>query len=140
MQQLRGAEQTAVVQQEFSCRTAAAYEAEIRLTAGKSLRVQFGTDGVLTWDGSFLILEFGASGCNRPMRQVPLERLEQLRLFCDTSSVEIFANEGEAVFTSRFYADAEQSKLTVQAEQAEVHLWEMQPFYVENLFSGGKQA
>lgn len=140
LQQLRGAEQTVVVQQEFSCRTAAAYEAEIRLTAGKSLRVQFGTDGVLTWDGSFLTLEFGASGCNRPMRQVPLERLEQLRLFCDTSSVEIFANEGEAVFTSRFYADAEQSKLTVQAEQAEVHLWEMQPFYVENLFSGGKQA
>ena len=63
-----------------------------------------------------------------------------MRLFCDTSSVEIFANEGEAVFTSRFYADAEQSKLTVQVEQAEVHLWEMQPFCVENLFSGGKQA
>ena len=55
LQQLRGAEQTVVVQQEFSCRTAAAYEAEIRLTAGKSLRVQFGTDGVLTWDGLSLI-------------------------------------------------------------------------------------
>ena len=91
------------------------------------MEVQFGTDGRITWKDGFLSLAFGESGQNRPLRRVPLEKLENLRIFCDTSSIE--------VFTCRFYADAAASQLTVLSAQAEVTLWKLHPIQIENCFS-----
>ena len=39
----------------------------------------------------------------RTKRKVKLEKLEHLRIFADTSSLEIFVNHGEEVFTTRIY-------------------------------------
>ncbi|MFR3811611.1 MAG: GH32 C-terminal domain-containing protein [Ruminococcus callidus] len=74
------------------------YEAEILNTAGEEMEVQFGADRI-TWKDGFLSWRWrkrsessaapGAAG-----------KLENLRIFCDTSSIELFANDGEAVFTS----------------------------------------
>ena len=52
---------------------------------------------------------------------MPLETLEQVQIFRDASSVEIFLNGGEAVFSTRFYpAD---DRLEITAAQAEATRW-----------------
>ena len=135
LQKLRGEELHMTVQDSAEQKTDFVYEAEILNTAGEELEVQFGTDGSITWKGGLLSLGFGERGQNRPLRRVPLEKLENLRIFCDTSSIELFANDGEAVFTSRFYADAAASQLTVLSAQAEVTLWKLHPIQIENCFS-----
>ena len=43
------------------------------------------------------------SGEGRDKRAVYLKELKNIRMFVDTSSIEIFINDGEEVFTSRFY-------------------------------------
>ena len=124
LQKLRGEELHMTVQDSAEQKTDFVYEAEILNTAGEEMEVQFGTDGRITWKDGFLSLAFGESGQNRPLRRVPLEKLENL-----------FANDGEAVFTSRFYADAAASQLTVLSAQAEVTLWKLHPIQIENCFS-----
>lgn len=52
-----------------------------------------------------LTLEMGNSGYGREARSVQLTSLHTLQLFSDTSSLEIFVNGGEEVFTSRVYAE-----------------------------------
>ena len=54
------------------------------------------------------------------------EDLKELRIFVDRSSVEIFANEGTAVFTTHLYPEAEEFGFTASGNIS-VRLWEMQP-------------
>ncbi|MEI0530262.1 glycoside hydrolase family 32 protein [Brachyspira pilosicoli] len=44
-------------------------------------------------------------GGGRGKRSAYLEKLENIRILIDTSSIEIFANDGEMVFTTRYYPD-----------------------------------
>ena len=56
---------------------------------------------------------------------MPLEKpLEHLQIFIDRSSVEIFANHGEAVFTSHVYPTADEHYYTATAGTA-LKIWEL---------------
>lgn len=56
-------------------------------------------------------------------RSYELERpLERLQIFVDVSSVEIFANDGEAVFTSRIFPEPESRGIVFFAEAGQVKL------------------
>lgn len=50
-----------------------------------------------------LTLELGEAGSGRPARSVRIDGLRELRIYSDTSSLEIFVNGGEEVFTTRVY-------------------------------------
>lgn len=63
------------------------------LRSGVSLRYE---QGILT-------LDMGDKGSGRTKRSVRLEHLRDLQIFSDTSSLEIFVNEGREVFTTRVY-------------------------------------
>lgn len=52
-----------------------------------------------------LILDLGNYGSGRTTRCVALSSLDTLQIFSDTSSLEIFVNDGEEVFTTRVYQD-----------------------------------
>ncbi len=57
--------------------------------------------------------------------EMPLDRpLERLRIFVDRSSVEIFANDGEAVFTTHSYPTGREHHFAV-SEGAKVKLWKL---------------
>jgi len=60
-------------------------------------------DVKLSYDNNIFSLEMQESGEGRNKRSVYLEELKKLHIFVDTSSIEIFINDGEEVFTSRFY-------------------------------------
>ena len=44
------------------------------------------------------------SGYGRNIRKVNIESINNIRIFSDSSSVEIFVNDGEYVLSSRIYA------------------------------------
>ncbi len=51
-------------------------------------------------------MDFPIGGYGRTVRSAPVGKLEKLQILMDTSAVEVFANDGEAVMSARW---AEQS-------------------------------
>ena len=63
---------------------------------------------------------------------MPLEKeLKDLRIFIDRSSIEIFANNGEALFTSHVYPEAEEHGCTVNGS-ASITVYKLKPSVVDN--------
>lgn len=63
---------------------------------------------------------------------MPLERpLQHLRIFIDRSSIEIFANHGEAVFTSHVYPSSEEKYYTA-SENVSLKLWSLRTSVTDN--------
>ena len=95
-------------------------EGEGNLTLGGVLRMEH-AGGKLTV--SFFDDQVAAG---RPSRSVPLDSLYDLRILVDTSAVEIYANGGSTVFSTRWFPT--QDRLTVshtfQAAEARAHLLE----------------
>ena len=61
------------------------------------------------------------------VRSRPLENgLSHLRIFVDASSVEIFVNDGDAVFTSRVFPTAEEHYFRILGDVFP-RLWTMKP-------------
>ena len=57
------------------------------------------------------------------MRCVEVEEVENLKILVDTSSVEVFVNDGEYVFSTRYYP--ENHKLLAEAVEAQIRLSEI---------------
>ena len=70
---------------------------ELRLRESAALRY---ADGVLS-------LDMSGCGAGRTVRQVPLDEVYSLWILSDTSSLEIFVNGGEEVFTTRIHDSME---------------------------------
>ena len=74
------------------------------------------TDG--RFEMRFLSRDKGSASAGRGLRYVELERLESVRILADVSSVEVFLNNGEYVFTTRYYPD--KACVRVEAGDAEI--------------------
>ena len=63
-----------------------------------------------------------------------VNKLNNLRVFCDTSSLEIFVNGGEEVFTSRFYPTKNQKGIKIVGKniKGKLTIYEMEAFNIEN--------
>jgi sucrose-6-phosphate hydrolase SacC (GH32 family) len=57
--------------------------------------------------------------------------LDHLRIYIDHSSVEIFVNNGDAVFTSRVFPHYTEHHFEINTK-AEVHIWNLRPAVVDN--------
>ena len=69
----------------------------------------------ITVDRSGMHIRFNES--EGESRTRPLENgLQHLRIFVDSSSVEIFVNDGDAVFTSRIFPDADEHFFRIQGD------------------------
>lgn len=62
-------------------------------------------------------------GCGRAVRWEPLERLERIRIVADASSVEVFANDGALVMSTRCYPTT--PSLSVDAPGASIRFWRL---------------
>lgn len=58
---------------------------------------------ILSYNQGILTLDITASGSGRDCRSVKLDSLDKLHIYADTSSLEIFVNDGIATFTTRVY-------------------------------------
>ena len=100
------------------------------------LRLFAGADGTGGWtiayDDSAKEITVDRAGLKRrfnteqgEQRTRPLPKgLFHLRIFIDRSSIEIFVNDGDAVFSSRIFPTKGEDRLIVEGD-ASVHLWEL---------------
>jgi beta-fructofuranosidase len=67
----------------------------------------------IAYTGEKLEISFGGADVagGRIDRQVPLRHLDDLRVLVDTSAVEIYANGGETVFSTRWFPTADMFKV-----------------------------
>lgn len=70
----------------------------------------------LSWDGKLFTLDLGNSGSGRDARHLVIDHMTSLSVFSDTSSLEIFINQGEYAFTTRVYDD--QKDLQIVADRS----------------------
>ncbi|MBR2682820.1 MAG: GH32 C-terminal domain-containing protein, partial [Atopobiaceae bacterium] len=97
-------------------------------TAFKSLKALISDELELSWDGErfemrFLDTDKSAVGAGRTSRFEPLDALRNLRVVADVSSVEVFVNDGELTFSTRYYP--KHYGVSVEAPGCEMALWEL---------------
>lgn len=68
-------------------------------------QIRLRKDVLLGYADGILSLSLGESGFGRDERKVKIKKIENIRILSDTSSVEVFINDGEYVITSRVYAN-----------------------------------
>lgn len=95
---------SACVKQACVAEKSLVYEAELAFSACSSLRLTLRQDVTLCYEQGLLTLDLGTSGSGRTSRSVALPALEKLQIFSDTTSLEIFVNDGLEVFTTRVYS------------------------------------
>lgn len=83
----------------------------------------------LTWrdrrfEMRFLDEGMDAVGAGRRTRFEYLDELRSLRVVGDVSSVEVFVNDGELTFSSRYYPEG--YSVDVTAPGAQVRLWDLE--------------
>lgn len=67
-------------------------------------KVKLRGDVTLTYNNQTLILNMGESSWGRKIRQVRIEEIENIRIFSDKSSLEIFINDGSYTLSTRVYS------------------------------------
>lgn len=80
------------------------FELEAEFSHCESMVLTLREHVFLTWERGVLTLDESSCGCGRTRRSVKLTNLFELRIFSDQSSLEIFVNHGQEVFTSRVYS------------------------------------
>lgn len=99
------------------------YDLTVESISENKFRAVLADELVLEYTGGrfemrFLNQDKASASAGRGLRYVELERLENVRILADVSSVEVFLNSGEYVFSTRYYPD--KSCICVEAEGAEV--------------------
>lgn len=81
------------------------YECLINFDMCRSMTLTLRQGAELVFENGWLTLDIEPCGSGRTQRKVNLVTLEQLQIFSDTSSLEIFVNGGREVFTTRVYGE-----------------------------------
>ena len=82
------------------------FELNVNFKDSNEFEVEFREDCKLSFKNKLFKLELGKSGYGRDMRVVEIETIDSIKIFSDNSSLEIFLNNGEEVFTTRIYNDS----------------------------------
>ncbi|MDL4843147.1 glycoside hydrolase family 32 protein [Aquibacillus rhizosphaerae] len=90
---------------------------------GKTTRITFDQENKV-----FTLERKSINGEELETRHCHLNKLSRLRIFLDTSSIEIFINDGEEVFTSRIFDDQENDTISFQSKGktiVDVYKWKL---------------
>lgn len=92
------------------------FDVKIDLKEQSDFTICIRKDCILNFDRNkkLCTLSFGKSGEGRTSRSVEIDEINEICILCDTSSVEIFLNHGEKVFSSRFYPDKNITGITIE--------------------------
>ena len=65
------------------------------------------------------------SGAGRTKRRAKTGELKNIRLLADTSAVEIYLNDGETVFSTRYYPDRDDLQLKIMGGKFRGNFWNL---------------
>lgn len=106
------------------------FDCEIRVREEKAFTITIKQDAMITYQQGVFSLSFGKSGLGRERRSAAIEKVESLRILCDTSSLEIFINGGEESFSSRFYPEEICGALILEGLTGMAEIWPMKSFVI----------
>jgi beta-fructofuranosidase len=98
------------------------------VTQTSELYVEIGRDLVLEYNHKLSRFEMrflGYSGAGRTIRRCHLEHLEKVQILVDSSSVEVFINDGEVVFSTRFYPRGEGRYFKIDGKGTKLCVYEL---------------
>ena len=72
----------------------------------------------IKFENGLISLSFNEIGHGRTVRAYETKNVDNIRIFCDSSSVEIFANNGKIVFSSRFYPEDDMTGVEILAKMS----------------------
>ena len=104
------------------------YEITINNIEQNEFTAVLGNDLVMEHYENTFVIKFKDNGkdsvsCGRDRRSVRLEQLSDVRILADSSSAEVFLNDGEYVFSTRYYPD--KAHVSVEAGGAEIIIYEI---------------
>lgn len=94
----------------------------------KQVNIKLRKDVVLNYSNKVFTLSLGESGYGRDTRSVEIDTLESLRIFSDNSSLEIFLNNGEEVFTTRVYDEENHTNIEINGENISGELYTLNKY------------
>ena len=107
------------------------YEMEINFNEEvNKLLIKLRRDVEVSFNNNLFSIKMGKSGYGRNTRSVKLDYLRNIRIFNDTSSIEIFINNGEEVFTTRVYDDLDNNYVYIEGDNIEgkIDIYDMDKF------------
>lgn len=92
-------------------------------------------DGVnFSYNGSYIALTLTEeTGCGRDIRKCLVSRIHSVRILVDSSILEYYINDGEVVFTTRYYKGQKGTKLTFECGNADIAVYPMGQITVDAL-------
>ena len=98
---------------------------EIALT-GSSFQISMGGQMLFRYENGTAEIGFpGVTGAGRKVRKAQINELRNIRFLVDTSAAEIYLNDGETVFSTRYYPDREDLLLKIQGGKFKGSLWNL---------------
>lgn len=102
----------------FDLPVSVCFEMKISLeTLGGEFRLRIRESAFLSYEDGILTLDMTGCGAGRTVRKVRVPELCSIQILSDTSSLEIFVNEGEEVFTTRIYDTMTELHVMSESEQ-----------------------
>lgn len=101
------------------------YSNECEILIGDQLILEYRRD-----EKVFVMHFSGNMGAGRQDRFVEMDKCYRMRIFADTSSVEIFLNDGEYVVSTRYYSEHDEVSVLVNGFQCSNTLWEIKKMKV----------
>lgn len=98
---------------------------EIALT-GSSFQISMGGQMLFRYENGTAEIGFpGVTGAGRKVRKAQINELRNIRFLVDTSAAEIYLNDGETVFSTRYYPDREDLLLKIRGGKFKGNLWNL---------------
>lgn len=92
-------------------------------------------DGVkFSYNGSYIALTLTQeTGCGRDIRKCPVSHVHSVRILVDSSILEYYINDGEVVFTTRYYKREKGTKIALDCGNADIAAYRMGRITVDTL-------
>lgn len=97
----------------------------------QQFQINLRRDVQLTYDGQLFTLSLKDSGYGRDERHLEIDHINEIDIFSDTSSLEIFVNKGENVMTTRVYDCDKDTHIMVSTSMV-MDYYEMNAYQIMN--------
>lgn len=112
-----------------------AFELDVKLGNAAEAVKEAGENKVCVEIGSSLAFSYAngtaelvlseAAGAGRKVRKAKVESLEKIRILADISAVEIYLNDGETVFSTRYYPTEVRQQIKITASGFTGRIWKL---------------
>lgn len=117
-------------QEDREVETEGAFDLELQLEKGPVKVVLSDVFALEYRDGILTLTMDEETGAGRRIRNACVEQVKDIRILADTSAVEIYVNQGEVVFSSRFYGKSPVHTLKTEADKFWGGFWTLEKMKV----------